>query len=146
VISPLQRERTEVTSQAAEAVSLAADENGNRIRGRKAGNEVPERVVIEQSSSAFRLDSARLLGDNRGMTHNVLDDLVGLKLSDPKIEEIVLATCRIRLAELGVDCVHLLFGGDEEVMIERDETVASLKRKLEAIRGQGLAEIEGHGS
>lgn len=146
MISPLQRERTEVTSQAAEAVSLAADENGNRIRGRKAGNEVPERVVIEQSSSAFRLDSARLLGDNRGMTHNVLDDLVGLKLSDPKIEEIVLATCRIRLAELGVDCVHLLFGGDEEVMIERDETVASLKRKLEAIRGQGLAEIEGHGS
>jgi len=77
---------------------------------------------------------------------STLDAIVGLKLSEPKIEEKVLAACRTRLAEPGTDCVHLFFGDDDEVMVEKDETVASLKEKLDRVRGQGYTKIEEHGS
>lgn len=77
---------------------------------------------------------------------NLLGSLVGLNLSGPHVEEKVLAACRVRLAEAGTDCVHLFFGGFDEVMVEKDDTVESLKAKLDRARGQGHAKIEAHGS
>jgi len=77
---------------------------------------------------------------------NLLGSLVGLNLSDANVEEKVLAACRVRLAEPGTDCVHLFFGGFDEVIVEKDDTVESLKAKLDRARGQGHAKIEAHGS
>ncbi len=85
-------------------------------------------------------------GKNAMAGTNLLGSLVGLNLSDPHVEEKVLAACRVRLAELGTDCVHLFFGGFDEGMVENDDTVESLKAKLDRARGQGHTKIEAHGS
>ena len=45
-----------------------------------------------------------------------------------------------------MDCVHLFFGSFDEVMVEKDDTVESLKAKLDRAHGQGHTKIEGHGS
>jgi len=85
-------------------------------------------------------------GKNAMAGTNLLGSLVGLNLSDANVEEKVLAACRVRLAEPGTDCVHLFFGGFDEVMVEKDDTVESLKAKLDRARGQGHTKIEAHGS
>lgn len=77
---------------------------------------------------------------------DVLGSLVGLNLSDPNVGEKVLSACRVRLAEPGMDCVHLFFGSFDEVMVEKDDTVESLKAKPDRAHGQGHTKIEGHGS
>lgn len=77
---------------------------------------------------------------------DLLGSLVGLNLSESNVEEKILAACRARLAEASTDCVHLFFGGFDEVMVEKDDTVESLKAKLDRARGQGHTKIEAHGS
>lgn len=72
-----------------------------------------------------------------------LDSLAGLSLDAPNVEEKILAACLAALAEPGMDCIHLFLPGDEEVRVEKDETVQSLKEKLDEFRGQ---KIEGTGS
>lgn len=69
--------------------------------------------------------------------NNPTDVLVGMNLSEPHVEEKILAACQVRLAaEPNLDCVHLFLGGDDEVVVQRQETVASLKTKLDVIRGE----------
>ncbi|MGB6481959.1 MAG: hypothetical protein WBE86_00575 [Candidatus Acidiferrales bacterium] len=77
---------------------------------------------------------------------DVMGSRVGLNLSDPNVGEKVLAACRVRLAEPGMDCVHLFFGSFDEVMVEKDDTVESLKAKMDRAHGQGHTKIEGYGS
>jgi hypothetical protein len=78
---------------------------------------------------------------------NILDELTGLSLSRPNVEQLVLGKCKAKLAEEpNLGCIHLLFGGDNVVIVNKDETVESLKRKLDEIRGQGNSHIESVGS
>ena len=75
-----------------------------------------------------------------------VDALVGLNLFVPNVEEWILAVCRKRLSEPGTDCVHLFFGEGDEVMVQKDETIASLKKALDRVRRLGYNRIQGVGS
>jgi hypothetical protein len=75
-----------------------------------------------------------------------VDALVGLNLLVPNVEEWILAVCRKRLSEPDADCVHLFFGEGDEVMVQKDETLASLKEALDKVRRLGYNRIQGVGS
>jgi len=71
------------------------------------------------------------------MGKNLVDELTGLDIFGPNVEEKVLYACQVRLSENPrVDCLHLFFGGDDEVTVERNDTIVSLKKKLDKIRGK----------
>jgi len=102
---------------------------------------------MQGNPEAVQAELKRFGLDSELVEIDILDSLAGMSLSDPRVEEKVLRICQSKLADQpALDCVHLLFGGDEEVMVERNETVASLKAKLDKIRGEGRSKIESHGS
>lgn len=71
------------------------------------------------------------------MMINPADELTGMDIFGSNVEEKVLYVCQVRLSENPrLDCLHLFFGGDDEVIVERSDTVASLKEKLDRIRKQ----------
>ncbi len=70
-------------------------------------------------------------------TNNATDVLVGMGLAEPNVEKKVLAACEARMTEQGLDGVNLTFGGDDQVIVRQDDTVESLKKKLDVIHGQG---------
>ena len=75
-----------------------------------------------------------------------VDALVGLNLFVPNVEEWILARCRKRLSEKGTDGIHLFFGEGDEVMVQKDETLASLKKALDRVRRLGYNRIQDVGS
>jgi len=75
-----------------------------------------------------------------------VDALVGLNLLVPNVEEWILAVCRKRLSAPGTDCIHLFFGEGDEVMVQKYETLASLKEALDKIRRLGYNRIQSVGS
>ena len=75
-----------------------------------------------------------------------VDALVGLNLFVPNVEEWILAVCRKRLSEPATDCIRLFFGEGDEVMVKKDETLASLKEALDKMRRLGYNRIQGVGS
>ncbi len=75
-----------------------------------------------------------------------VDALVGLNLLVPNVEEWILAVCRKRLSEEGTACVHLFIGEGDEVMVQKDETLASLKEALDRMRRLGYNRIQDVGS
>jgi hypothetical protein len=79
---------------------------------------------------------------------DILDFLVGLKLSYPKIEDKIVEKCSRKFKEnVRTDCVYLFFeeneDGDKSVVIkvEKDATAESLKGEIERMRGLGYDRI-----
>jgi len=71
------------------------------------------------------------------MGRNEVDELAGLDIFGLNVEERILHACRVKLSQnSSLDCLHLFFGGDNEVIVERNDTVASLKAKLDKIRSK----------
>ena len=72
-----------------------------------------------------------------------LENLAKLKLSDPGVEEKILAACQIKFSEeRALPCVNLALSGHAVVLVKRDEKVGSLKAKLDVIRGRGFDKID----
>jgi hypothetical protein len=80
------------------------------------------------------------------LSYGVMAPLEALSLASRNVEKKILNTCALyrRKAE-GADSVALLFddGGHVKVVVNIDETIESLKAKLNVMRGQGYTEISG---
>jgi aryl-alcohol dehydrogenase-like predicted oxidoreductase len=94
---------------------------------------------------------------SHAVVEEVLDTLVGLKISKPGAAEKILDASRKRLAVLGTDRVYLYFSEqweeesadeayDSTLIVERDETLKSLKMELQEMADKGFDRIFGHAS
>lgn len=77
---------------------------------------------------------------------SVLDSILGMNLANAHAAEVILSKCKIRLQVPGTDCVHLFLGGDDELIVEKDETVVTLKEKIAKAIAKGYKKVNSHGS
>ena len=82
---------------------------------------------------------------------HILNKLVGLNVTVAGVAEQILETCLKRLSVPGTDCVYLHFDHDtesydSEVLVEKDETLETLKAKLQEMAAKGMPVVLSHAS
>jgi len=74
----------------------------------------------------------------------VLDALVGLRVSVQNVEERILRVCKVKFAEPDAHHVQLGFGASDnanDLLVEKDTTVEVLKEALAPVRARGYDRI-----
>ncbi|HVB56746.1 MAG TPA: hypothetical protein VNE63_09995 [Candidatus Acidoferrales bacterium] len=101
--------------------------------------------TAEQGKKTKRLSRANKL---KAQIEALEDSILCVNLSDPQLAEQVLAAYRVRLAEPETDyvCLHLVgdHGRYSDFLVEEDDTVKSLRAKLDSACLDGYTTIELH--
>jgi len=95
---------------------------------------------LQRSGETAQMQLKNLGYDSELDAVDVLDSLVGLSLSVQNVEERILRTCKVKLAESHADCVRLFFGASDnanDLIVEKDTTVEVLREALGLVRAKG---------
>jgi hypothetical protein len=134
---------------------------GFNIYGRGAKVQMCEACAeayeaARQPEQREQVYSVRTRGGSWGITLNVLETIRGLSIKYPKNAVKILAACQQRLTESGTSCVYLYFDKDKDdqvdggydhiILVEKDETLESLKAKFKSMQARGYSKILACGS